>query len=660
MNNQIPAALRQGMSYFQSGRLKEAEGLFARILEISPRNIDALQLLGLTRFQMGRAADAEQLLRKAIRLDKGIPKLHYNLGHVLEVQGKLKEALAAFRAAVKLDPKDEWALVNLGVVYGKMNRLEEGVTACQNSLKLNPGNVSALSNMGQFLWREGRTEEAKKVLEEALSLQPEFPQALSNLGALLFTEGELDLAEKYLRRARSVLPNEPEILTNLAGVLLSRREVDEALQLGRKVVSLSPNNPEALFNLGRVLEKAEQWEEVISVYYKGLALQPRHADAMSGLARAHMTMGEFDQARKLCQRIMVENPHALSTYSLALSLGEPETMGIKLERVEREFQKANEDKDEKRHLAFTLAKYLEKQGQYDKAFGYLSDGNRIKRSSFEYEIGQEGAFFNSIKEHFSKELIGQKEVQNCSHERPIFILGMPRSGTTLTEQILASHSQVFGAGELDELRKLLKEYSDPSDYRQFPQVVAQMGDGLLEQMGLRYLEKLRRLSPDSPRVTDKMPHNFLHLGVIRILFPNAKVIHCRRDPVDNCLSIFKQDFKSIHKYAYDLEELGRYYLLYRDLMTHWANVLPEGYVFDLDYEAMVADQEGMSRKLLEFCDLPWEDGCLEFHKTRRAVRTASQSQVRKKIYSGSVKLWQQYEEQLQPLIRVLRKGGAIE
>jgi hypothetical protein len=188
---------------------------------------------------------------------------------------------------------------------------------------------------------------------------------------------------------------------------------------------------------------------------------------------------------------------------------------------------------------------------------------------------------------------------------------------------------------------------------QYPEAVAKWSEEDFSALGEDYLQKLQEYPNGEARVTDKLPHNFFILGLIYLAMPNAKVIHCRRDPVDNCLSIFKQDFKSIHRYAYDLEELGGHYRLYADLMQHWHDVLPEGAIFDLQYEDMVADQEGMSRKLLEFCGLPWDDNCLRFHETERAVRTASQSQVRKKIYSDSVELWRRYEKQLQPLIKAL-------
>ncbi len=660
MNSQISTALQQGMRLFQSRRFKEAEGVFARILNVSPKNIDALQLLGLTVFQLGRPAEAEQFLRKAIRQDKAISKLHYNLGHILEVQGKLKEALSSFRTASKLDPNDEWVLVNLGVVYGKMSRLEEGIATCRKALKVNPSNVAALSNLGQFLWRSEQVGEARKVLERAIEIQPEFPQALGNLGAILLSNGELDLAEKYLRRAYAVAPNQLEVLINLSGVLSAQGEVEEALQLSRQVVSIAPNVPDTLFNLGRVLEQAEQWEEVISVYSRGVSLQPDFVGAIHGLANAYMVMGDFDRARELCQKILAKNSRSLGAYALALNLGDLDAMGVELGRLERDYGQQDNGKEEKRTLAFSLSKYLEKEGRYDKAFQYLVDGNQMRRNEYEYTVEQDRGFFDQVKKCFTEERLNKHGLQQGGIGRPVFILGMPRSGTTLTEQILASHSHVFGAGELTEMRRLLIDLSKPNGYENFPQLFTQQNALSLEQLRGRYLDKLLQLSADALRVTDKMPHNFVHLGAIRMLFPDAKVIHCRRNPIDNCLSIYKQNFKALHKYAHDLEELGRYYLLYRDLMAHWSQALPEGYVFDLDYEEMVADQEGMTRKLLQFCDLPWEDGCLEFHKTRRAVLTASQSQVRKKIYSGSVKLWQQYEEQLQPLIRVLREGGAIE
>ncbi len=661
MNRDIQNTLKQGLAHFQSGRLAQAESMFNAVLSADPKNIDAMQLLGITLPQMGRPLEGEKLLRKAIRRNGKIARLHYNLGLVLEVQGKLKEAVMAFREAIKLEPKDEWPRVNLSVVYGKLNRLEEAIECCRRVLQINPNNVAALANLGQFLWRQGDSDGAKQVLQQALQQQPNMVQALANLGAVLFSERELEQAEELLRRAVALGGRDQEILGNLAGVLLAKGEggESEAIELCRDVVTANPNSPDAQFNLGRALEYTEQWDEAMTAYSRSLELHPGFTEAMIGLAQADMVMGRFDDARDLCFDVLQTQPKSLQAYSLLLNLEGPEWIQQNLDKIEELYREKGKSEGEKRKLAFALAKYSEMQGQYDKAFNHLEEGNRLRRTTFDYATDIDQTFFNAIKDVFSGEFFRQREDHGSSEKTPIFIIGMPRSGTTLTEQILASHSQVFGAGELTFVQQMLIERCKPSSIQQFPEITASMQRDGFESMALQYLDLIKARSGKSLRVTDKMPHNFVNLGVIRLMFPHAKVIHCRRNPIDNCLSIYKQDFTSLHKYAYDLEELGSYYLLYNDLMEHWRNTLPEGYMLDLVYEDMVADQEGMSRRLLEFCDLPWEDGCLEFHTTERAVKTASQAQVRRKIYSDSVKLWQRYEEQLQPMIRILQDGGVI-
>lgn len=276
----------------------------------------------------------------------------------------------------------------------------------------------------------------------------------------------------------------------------------------------------------------------------------------------------------------------------------------------------------------------------------------MKRSGYDYSLEEDKEFFSCIKEMFSAELFKKHSNSGTDNNAPIFILGMPRSGTTLTEQILSSHQMVYGAGELPDIRKLLSQMCGAGEYKKFPKLVGSLGNDDLSRIGSEYIKGLRKRNSSAEHITDKMPHNFLHVGMIRLMLPNAKIIHCKRDPIDNCLSIFKQNFGGVHKYAYDLAELGGYHLLYQDLMEHWNKVLP-GFVFELQYEDMVADQEGMTRKLLEFCGLPWDDNCLQFHKSERTVKTASYTQVRKKIYSDSVQLWKRYEQELQPLISAL-------
>jgi Flp pilus assembly protein TadD len=504
-----------------------------------------------------------------------------------------------------------------------------------------------------MLWRNGQLDKAVAALERALEINPDSIEALSNLATIWFGEKQLDKAEELLRRAYELNPNHPDVLNNLAGVLTVQGEWGEALPLCRQALRMNPHSADLHFNLGRVAHQAERWEEVISAYSKGLELQPNVADAMSGLAVACNIMGRFDEAKRLYYQALELKPDKPDLHAGLLGLEERSVMLERLERIEKIYAAPNIDEEGKLSLAFALAKFLEKEGEYQRAFHYLDEGNRIRRASFEYNQEEEHESFELVKSTFTKEFFTQRSGYGVTSEMPIFILGMPRSGTTLIEQILASHPQVSGAGELTILHRSVSARCTPVEFAQYPEAVAKWGEEDFNALGEEYLQKLQKYSEGEERVTDKMPHNFLMLGMIHLAIPNAKVIHCRRDPMDNCLSIFKQDFKSTHKYAYDLEELGNHYRRYTDLMQHWQDALPEGAVFDLQYEEMVADQEGVSRKLLEFCGLPWDDNCLRFHETERAVLTASQSQVRKEIYSDSVELWRRYEEQLQPLIKAL-------
>jgi tetratricopeptide (TPR) repeat protein len=478
-------------------------------------------------------------------------------------------------------------------------------------------------------------------------------EALSNLGAILFSEKKLDEAEELLRRAYELNPRNGEVLNNLAGVLIAQDKGDEALPLSRQAMEQYPNSPDICFNMGRVAQKTEQWNDVIDAYSRGLKLQPNTPDAIAGLAEAYGVMGRFDEAKGLYYQSLEMSPNRLGSYAGLLDLEDREIMRDKVEKIEDLYRSPDSNDQGKRFLAFALAKFLEKEGDYERAFQYLEQGNRMKREDYEYGLEEDRKMFDLIKSVFNESFFEQRSGYGVEDSMPIFILGMPRSGTTLTEQILASHPQVFGGGELAQMKLSVRRMCAPVPFTRYPEAVAGWERSNFDKLAEDYLEFVRELSQGEERVTDKMPLNFLILSVIALMLPRAKVIHCRRDPVDNCLSIYKQDFKAMHKYAYDLEELGGYYRLYEDLMQHWRRVLPEGFVFDLQYEEMVADQEGMTRKLLEFCELPWDDSCLSFHETERAVRTASQTQVRKKIYTDSVKLWKHYEQQLQPLIETL-------
>jgi hypothetical protein len=301
-------------------------------------------------------------------------------------------------------------------------------------------------------------------------------------------------------------------------------------------------------------------------------------------------------------------------------------------------------------MAFALANVHKKLGNDQQSFKHLLEGNRLQRQTLDYTPARSEATFNEIRAAYTTEILATP-VEPVDHElTPIFIVGMPRSGTSLAEQILASHSLVHGCGELTSMNRLYHTAFNGKSHLG-PQV-AGLSEGRRQELARIYLDELAELAGGRPYTTDKMPHNFLHVGFITRLFPNARIIHCERHPLDTCFSIFTNLFTGSHPYAYDLEELGHYYLGYQRMMAYWYEVLP-GRIYTLNYERVVADTETEVRKLLEFCGLPFEQACLSFHENKRAVVTVSSTQVRQPIYKSSVEGWRRYENELAPLRAVL-------
>jgi hypothetical protein len=310
--------------------------------------------------------------------------------------------------------------------------------------------------------------------------------------------------------------------------------------------------------------------------------------------------------------------------------------------------------DQRMHLAFALGKAYEDLGEYGKSFNSLLHGNNLKRKTYDYTGEETKGLFQSIKKLCNADFISRHLKNGISDSTPIFIVGMPRSGTSLVEQILASHPDVYGAGELEEFKMVLLDLTKTRILSDAYSSLSKKDKGLIAGIGTEYLSRLRRNSDKGKFITDKMPHNFQHVGIIRLALPNAKIIHCTRDPMDNCFSIYKNYFSGIHRYAYELGELGQYYNLYQDLMKYWYSLFPD-FIYEIKYEELVENQEAESKRLIQFCGLPWVDECYSFYNTSRQVATASATQVRKPIYKDSVQLWKKYRSQLEPLWSVLKE-----
>jgi len=614
--------LNHAVDHHQAGRLRDADRLYRQVLKSDPAQPVALNLSGVIAHQSGNNELAVDLIGKALVAQPDYDEAHNNLGLALQELGRNEEAAASFMKAVSFKPDYLNALYNLANVLRDLGRLNEAVTCLERVLVLKPDFLEAHKNLGNILIDLGKFEEAIVCFKNAVSRNADFAEAHYGLGVAFEKKGALEEAVERYQQALILRPDYADARNNLGTVYKELGNLDGAVDCYRAALLVKPDYARAHNNLGLVLEELGQLKEAADSFRSAITHDPDKGEPHRNLA----------------------NVTKFSDYD------------ADIQSMEDLYAHPDLSDEQRMHLAFGLGKAFEDLKEYEKAFEFLLTGNTLKRSTFEFSIRKLESEFKGLKTTFTKSLFKKFQKAGFSDEAPIFILGMPRSGTTLVEQILASHPSVYGAGELEILSNLIKKEFGSIFAPEFAGDLKQGDAERFSEAGGQYIAEIRKLSANVPFITDKMPQNFQYIGLIKLILPQARVIHCCRDPRDNCLSILKNYFTADgHYYAYDLSELGQYYTLYRDLMAHWHHVLP-GYLFDIQYEALVRDQEMMTRKLLEFCELEWDDACLSFHKTKRSVQTASSAQVRRPIYKSSVKLWERYKLQLEPLLEVLGKN----
>jgi hypothetical protein len=466
--------------------------------------------------------------------------------------------------------------------------------------------------------------------------------------------GDLAYAEKAYRALVEENVRAPQPYCGLAAICARSHRADEAHELWRKALDVAPGYPEAEMNLAGSYQQRDDSEQAMACYQRILKRDPRNVEAKYLLGNVLKARGEFRQASALYRQVMAQQPdytQAHFTYSGIHEYRDPADSHIAAMR--QLLDSAHLSVDNRVQLAFALAKAFEDLQDWPRAFRYLEMGNSLRHQGFHYSIDGDAEMFDNIIRTFNRDDLARLEIGGQPSNRPIFIIGMPRSGTSLIEKILASHSDVYGAGELDYFFTLgARQFHDPSNRYLFKPLNSYPASEF-DLLGRKYLGKLQALNGEARRVTDKMPFNLLMLGLIRIALPNAKIIHCVRDPRDTCLSIYRQSFTTQnYRFAYDLDSIGRFHNLYRGLMRHWHDVFP-GAIHDISYESLTSDPEPEIRRLLDACDLEWQEGCLSFHRTPGLVKTASFYQVRQPMYTSSVGLWKKYEAFLQPLLNVL-------
>jgi tetratricopeptide (TPR) repeat protein len=482
----------------------------------------------------------------------------------------------------------------------------------------------------------------------------------NHLGQVVLTQGRAEEAARYFEQALSVDPHHADSLNSLANTLKARGALREAIDLYRRALRSAPQSDMSLYNLGNALKEAGEFDEALQMFERALACEPGHLPSHLNRAVLLEQKGRFEEAighYEAALKLKPDHPKALA--NLIALLAEPDPQLVR--SAQQRLAATDLESDDRIKLHHGVGKHYDRQQDFDQAFAHFAATNALlKRRKAPFDPQQTIDYFDRIIRTFSADyfarlparLPARQDAGGCASQRPVFIVGMPRSGTTLTEQILASHPAIFGAGELQDILHIVKTLKP-----RYPEAFAAQSSADVTQHAQRYLAVLeQRAPPEAIRVTDKLPVNFMHLGLIATLFPRARVIHCRRDPLDIGLSCFIERFELSHDFTTDLESFGHYFLQYERLMQHWRSVLPLA-MHEQRYENLVADQEAGSRALVAFCDLPWDEACMDFQKADRAVLTPSRWQVRQPIYSKSVGRWRNYSQHMQPLRRLLEERG---
>lgn len=612
-------------------------------------NFLCLSARALTR--LGRLDEAEQDVEKALSLFPEFERAHEVRGDLLLAKRELPAAAESFEKALKLNPGRQPTRMKLGRLLMRMGHVDRAKALRGEFLRRDQDNQEIVRAVN--LEKEEKLVEAERIYRDILRRHPDNVSAMRLWARLGTRQQRYQDAEVLLKRAIEVAPDFNQAWTDLVSVQYEQQKHDEAAESAKRLIRLDPRVPNGYLLLASARASAGHHDDALGAFDEALAINPKHVGALCGKGNVCRTIGDQAGAIAAFRSSIEANPlHAEAYWNLA----NLKTFRFEDSEVDDMLALVGDERippDGQVQLNNALGLEFEGRREYDRAFEHIDRGNRLRRESEFYDRVENEEMVDNSVEVFTSQFFDDNADRGDPDPAPIFIVGLPRSGSTLIEQILSSHSMVDGTHELRDLGATVRSDRITGSFNpRYPKNLENIDDGGCRRLGGEYIQRTRRYRGDRPFFTDKNPNNYVHAGLIHLILPNAKIIDARRHPLDSCLGSYKQLFAQGQPFSYDLVELGEYYLQYQRLMDHWQDVLP-GRVLDVQYEEVVADLEGQVRRILAYCELPWEDGCLRFHETERAVKSASSEQVRQPIYSTSVNTWRHYETHLDPLIEVL-------
>ena len=649
--NQLRDTFGKIVRCIQQGQYAEAEDLAQQILRNHPRDPNILRVSGVALMRQGKFEEASKHLSTSVEIAPDIADGHEQYGLVLAALGQFDEAEESLLAALRLDPNSKTVHSKLARLQSMQGKDEESRKTRDHILEANPH----FQKMQDAMKRQadGKHDEARKLVRSVLRENPDDINALNLMGRICLSQEAFNDAEAFLRKAVGLAPDFAAAWAVLSMSLKKQSKHDEAVEALEKALSLEPRNADWHSTLGSLLMVWGKEERALVSLDRALAINPHHAGALLSKGHVLKTVGDQDDAIRAYRAAAKARPDLGEIYWSLANLKTFRFDPDEVESMQTQLDSGKLNDEAELHFCYSLGKYFEDQEDYPKAFEYYTQGGAIKRKDVNYDPVDYANKSDKIIEMFTHKFFEERASFGYSDAAPILIVGLPRSGSTLIEQILSSHSQVDGTAELPDLLQLAIQTGQYRfDRLKYPESLIDMDANNTEGLGKDYIESTFHQRQGAPYFTDKMPNNFPHIGLLHLILPNAKVIDARRHPLDSCFGTFKQLFARGQLFSYDLFELGQYYNSYIRLMEHWDRVLP-GKVLQVQYEDNVADQENQARRMIEHCGLEWEDQVLRFYETERAVKTASSEQVRQPIYNKSVNSWKRYETELADLILVL-------